>query len=494
MSTPQQVAPPATGRTPATRRLTAITAVATLGALSFGYDTGVIAGALPLMTLAPDQGGLGLTKTTEGFVSASLLFGAAFGALIGGRLSDRHGRRKNLLMLSILFFLGALGCSFAPNLPVMIVFRLILGFAVGGASATVPTFLAELAPATRRGRLVSRNELMIVTGQLVAYVANAVIINFFHNDHAWRWMIGLAALPAALLFVGMIFMPESPRWFAKKGRYDEARAVLAQVRDGDVETEMDEIRELTEKARSMKKVTRTDLQTPWVKRIVMVGVAFGILIQMTGHNSVMYYAPTILKQTGLGTDTAITVSVGNGIISVLATVMGIYLIGKLGRRQMILIGYPGVVGSLILLGGAFLLPHSTFRSYAVLALMMIFMFFMQGFVSVVFWLAMSEIFPLRFRGFAAGIAVFAQWISNSVVSFLFPILIQTVGGPTFFIFAAINCFTWTFLYKCLPETKGLSMEEVEHELSRGNTLVTKGWQEKADLLPEDESATLAAAE
>lgn len=455
----------------ARRKLTAITTIATIGALAFGYDTGVISGALPLMTLGPEEGGLSLTPLTEGVVSSSLILGAAFGALFGGRLSDRQGRKRNLLMLAVLFFIGALGTAFAPNVTIMVIFRVILGLAVGGASATVPTFIAEMAPAHRRGQLVSRNELMIVTGQLVAYSSNAVIGNLFPGEHAWRWMLALAALPAAALFIGMLFVPESPRWLVKAGRLEEADKVLRSIREEDPQAEMDDILHRNEDSKNRGKVTRAELRTPWIRRIIIIGVTFGILVQLTGVNSVMYYAPTILLQTGLGTGAALTATVANGVISVLSTLLGIYLLGRYGRRPLVLLGEGGIVVSLFALGLCFMLPESTLRSYLVLAFMLLFLFFMQAFVAVVFWLSMSEFFPLRIRGFAVGIAVFAQWVSNAIVTFLFPILIANVGGPTFFIFVVINIGTFFFLFKFMPETRGRSLESFELELETGEVQI-----------------------
>ena len=456
------------------RRLGLIAGVATIGALAFGYDTGVIAGALPLMTLPESEGGLGLTPAMEGVVSSSLIFGAAVGAIVGGRLSDRFGRRHNLLLLALVFLVGALGTALSPTVPLMVLSRVVLGLAVGGASATVPTFLAEMAPRDRRARLVSRNELMIVTGQLVAYTSNAVIANAFPGQHAWRWMLALAALPAAALFVGMLFVPESPRWYAGRGRFDEARAVLRSIRDGGIEQEMAEIRQIAEESRTAGRVTRAEWREPWVRRIVLFGIAFGILVQLTGVNSVMYYAPTILIETGLGASAALTATIGNGVVSVAAVAIGIYLLGHRGRRPMVLLGVAGIVLSLAAIGLCFMLPEGAVRSYLVLAFMLTFLFFMQAFVGVVFWLSMAELFPLRFRGAAVGMAVFAQWVSNALVTLFFPMLISGLGGPTFFVFAAINVGTFLFLWRFMPETKGRTLEGFEHELRTGEIRIVEG--------------------
>ena len=450
-----------------TRFVRVIAAVATLGALLFGYDTGVISGALPFMELSPAEGGLGLTPLTEGLVTSSLVFGAAFGALIAGRLSDRQGRRRTILLLAVIFFVGALGTALAPGTAAMVAFRLVLGFAVGGASATVPMFIAEIAPAARRGQLVTHNEFMIVTGQLLAYTSNAVIANLWPGEHAWRYMLGLASLPAVLLFVGMLFMPESPRWFASRNRFDEAWAVLRRIRDdAAAEAEFVEIRQRAERAATEEKGGWADLRVPWIRKLVLVGVVFGIAVQLTGVNSIMYFAPTILKATGLGTEASITATIANGVVSVVSVLIGIYLLGRVGRRPMVITGQAGITISLALLGGCFLLPESTARSYVVLAVMLVFLFFMQSMISTVYWLVTAEIFPIRLRGFAMGVAIFAQWISNATVAFTFPILISALGGNTFFILAAINIATLGFLVKYLPETRGRTLEALEEEFQR----------------------------
>ena len=466
---PQTTSPPDADRARAVkRRLNVATVVVTFGALAFGYDTGVISGALPFMTRSTAEGGLDLTPTTEGMVTSSLLLGAAFGAIIGGRLSDRHGRRRNVMMLAFMFFLGALGCALAPNLPVMLVCRMVLGFAVGGASATVPMFIGELAPAERRGPLVSRNELMIVTGQLIAYVSNAIIGLVSEGGHAWRLMLGLATIPAIALWIGVHFVPESPRWLVSKGRGEEALEVLRLLRTGDPRPEVGEITEVVEETTRAQSDAWGHLRTPWIRRITLIGIGFGIVIQLTGVNAIMYFAPTVLMSTGMGTQASLVATIANGVISVAAVATGLVVIGRSNRRTMLRIGMSGLVISQILLGLAFLLPEAPWRGYLILLLMLCFLWFMQMFCSIVFWLMMAEIFPLRVRGVAMGIAVFCQWISNAVVTLCFPILLDAIGMRTFFIFAVINFLVLLWEQKYLPETKGKSLEYLEEELASGS--------------------------
>jgi len=373
----------------------------TFGGLLFGYDTGVISGALPFMARPREDGGLGLTPLAEGVVASSLVLGAAFGALFGGRLCDRHGRRRTILGLAVLFFVGALGTALAPGLAVLVVFRVLLGLAVGGASATVPVFIAELAPAERRGRLVTQNELMIVTGQLLAFTSNAVIAKTVGKGGVWRWMLAIATVPAVLLWFGMLFVPESPRWLASRGRFDDAARTLGLIRDAQVvDTELAEIRRRVTADAQEPQAGRRDLSTPWVRRIVTFGFGLAALTQLTGVNSIMYFAPTILLDMGLGTQAALTATIANGVVAVLAVSTGMWLLGRFGRRPMLLTGQIGVIVSLVLIAFCFLvLPESAARSYLVLASMLTFLLFMQGCIATVFWLMLSEIFPLLLRGF-----------------------------------------------------------------------------------------------
>lgn len=444
--------------------LRTITIVSTFGGLLFGYDTGVINGALPYMSQS-DQ--LNLTPFTEATVASSLLFGAAFGAVFGGRLSDRYGRRNNILLLALLFFIATLGCTFAPTAAVMVIFRILLGIAVGGASVTVPTFLAEISPAERRGRMVTQNELMIVTGQLMAFTFNAIIGNTMgDSSHVWRYMLVIATLPAVFLWFGMLIVPESPRWLASKGRIGDALRVLTQIREGNqAKAELEEIKGLVTEESGMEKATFKDLAVPWVRRIVLLGIGIAIVQQITGVNSIMYYGTQILKDAGFATEAALIGNIANGVISVLATIVGIWLLGKVGRRSMLLTGLIGTTTALLLIGlFSFLLKGTTALPFVVLALTVTFLAFQQGAISPVTWLMLSEIFPLRLRGLGMGVTVFCLWITNFLIGFSFPILLDKVGlSTTFFVFAVLGLGAIAFVKKALPETKGLTLEQLEHK-------------------------------
>jgi major inositol transporter-like SP family MFS transporter len=440
--------------------LVKLTIISTLGGLLFGYDTGVISGALPF--LVED---LQLTTVQEATVVSSLLFGAIFGALAGGKLADRLGRKGALQCCALLFFFGGVGAAVAPTFGTMVAARVVLGLAVGAAAATVPLFLAEMAPASRRGRMVTINELMIVGGQLLAFSINVVIDAVWGGADVWRWMLAVAAIPAVALFVGMLFLPDSPRWYAVRGRYDDTRRVLNMSREpAEAAEEYNVVVEHAKRDVSEDKGSawRDLRQYPWMRRILWIGIGLAIVQQATGINTVNYYAPTILKAAGVGTSAALLLTVSIGVIGVIGTIVGIILLGFVNRRPLLMTGFIGVAAGHALLAIMFRLPESSSRAYLILAAMLVVVFFVQTFIGTLVWLLLSEIFPMTIRGFAMGIAVMVLWTTNTIISFVFPPLVAALGStPTFALFAAINAISFFFVLKFCPETRGYSLEELE---------------------------------
>lgn len=456
------------------KKIRLITLVSTIGGLCFGYDTGVISGALIFM-----KNDLGLTPLQEGLVTSFLLFGAAIGSVGGGWLSDRQGRRKNILWVAVIFIFGALGTAVAWDMSSMVIARFILGLAVGCASVTVPIYISELARPAQRERLVTVNELMIVTGQFLAYSVNASIVNFYPDmSHNWRLMLAIPALPGALLWIGMLVMPESPRFFVRKGQIDKAVAVLKTIRrPEEVEQEIRDIQQVSQIGINHGRFV-DELKRKWVLQLILIGLMIVLATRVTGVNTIMYYAPTVLKATGLGDAAAVTGAVANGVVSILATLLGMLLIGRHSRRKMFFTGQIGVTLSLVLIGLAFKLffhmetvdgvsgLHANFTgaSYIILALMLVFLTFMQGWIAPVFWLMLAEIYPLRMRGLGMGFAVFGLWIFDFIIQSIFPILLNSYGGGmTFGFFAATNVIMLILLVKFLPETRGLTLEQIEQK-------------------------------
>ncbi len=439
--------------------------IATLGGLLFGFDTGVISGALPFLKHPTDAGGLGLTDAEEGLVTSALPAGAAIGALIVGGLADRLGRRTMLLWLAALFLVGALGTAFAPDLTVLVAMRFVLGLAVGGASATVPIYLAEMAPADRRGSIVAIDQVMIVTGQLLAYTSNAAIAELTHHAASWRLMLALASLPAVALWIGMRAMPDSPRWYVARGREPEARHVLLRLQTDDVEHQLDAVRATLRAERAAGSAKLAELRRPWVLKIVVMGFSLSLIQQITGVNAIMYYAPTILASTGLGTNAALTATITNGVVSVLASLLGLVLVRVLARKRLLLLGHCLIVASLAGIGVLSVVTQGTGATWLVLALMLVFLVGQQGSVSPVTWVMLSEIFPLRIRGLGVGFSVLGNWVTNTLISFSFPILLGTVGlGPVFAAFAVINVVAMVLAQRFLPETSTQTLEEIEEAL------------------------------
>ena len=501
------------------RSLGLIALVATLGSLLFGYDTGVISGALPYMYLPHSADGLQITSWEEGWIGGLLCLGAALGASVGGKLSDKYGRRHNIMLLAIVFFIGSLGWTISPNIWVLYFFRIVLGFAVGGASAIVPVFLGETAPKRIRGTLVAVDQMMIVFGQFLAFSMNAVLTQIHGgpevtvakdvvnssgevvakagetvswesvqhlanvavesgNGTTWRYMLVLASLPAIALWIGIRLMPESSRWYVANLRIAEAIGALKRVRDeskdGPIADEIDEMLEVQRREASQEKWGLAQiLGVKWTRHLLIIGIILGLADQLTGINTAMYYTPKVLSAAGLPMSDAISLNVVSGFISFVGSAVGLWLVTKFARRHVGIYQEASIVVSLGLLAAVFFFliqPYQdadgnihgapAFAPYLVLLIVSLFVFVKQS--GTVTWVLVAEIFPSKVRGTAMGLAVGTLWIANAIVAIVFPIMMEKLGGAgTYLIFAGINFLSLLFYMKFVPETKYHSLEELE---------------------------------
>ncbi|WP_045383477.1 sugar porter family MFS transporter [Bacillus spizizenii] len=427
-----------------------------LGGLLFGYDTGVISGAL--LFIRED---MELTPFLEGLVVSGVLIGALVGAAFCGRFSDRYGRKKTIIWLGVLFTIGAIGTGLAHNIGIFLLFRIELGIAVGGASAIVPLYLSEMAPAAIRGRIASLNTLMNSFGILMAYIVNFV----FSSSGRWDLMLLLAVIPSFILMAGMFFMPESPRWMLQKRSEDEARHILLLTRDP--KTIDAEIRSMKE-IKTEERVSISILLSPAIRPILFIGIGVAIFQQVIGTNTIIYYTPTILENAGFGASSAIAGTIGIGIINVLFTILGLLLIDMIGRRNLMLIGNVGMSLALGILGVSTLFFHAP--GGLLLSCLCLFMVAYSASWGMVVWVVLAEIFPLHIRGTALGIASTCLWLANIVVSLSFPLLLDLIGtGILFLMYGAIGVLAFLFVYKFVPETKGKSLEQIEGEIMSKNT-------------------------
>lgn len=450
------------------RRVGMIAVFATFGGLLFGYDTGVINGALDFIV---DY--FHLDALREGLITFLLLIGAAIGALIGGKVADTLGRKTTITILAVIFFAGAVASALAPTYEFFLGSRFLLGLAVGAASVTVPVYLGEVAPFEKRGGFVSRNELMIVSGQFLAFLFNAALGTIWgSNEHVWRLMLSIAAIPAIVLFCGMMRLPESPRWLVLHSRDDEALSVLLRLRSPErAHREHDEIVRLIrdeQKNHSGYSPWREIITTPWIKRLILIGMGIAAFQQLTGINSMQYYGTQVLQQAGFTHNTALIFNVLIGVMSVGAMLVALPLLNRFTRRGMMLFGFTGILIAHVLVGTfGIVLPHDNpVRSWLLLICILLFVGLLQGILGPLAWLMLSEIFPLRVRGFAMGASVLVMWLTNSIISLSFPSLVQATGFGVFLLFAFVAGLALLFIGVAVPETRGRTLEELEGRFSR----------------------------
>ncbi|MBA2345657.1 MAG: sugar porter family MFS transporter [Rubrobacter sp.] len=434
-----------------------VAVIAAIGGLLFGYDTGIISGAL--LFIKED---FNLSDTAQQFVVASLLLGAVFGALGGGPLADRVGRRRAIMVAAAIFIVGSLASAAATGVVFLAVARFVLGLAVGGAGMVVPVYIAEASPSDVRGSLVSLQQFLITVGILLSY-----LINYLLSDAgAWRWMLGLGTVPAAVLLVGMFFLPESPRWLMSMGQSDEARTVLRRSRNSDEEVD-EEINAITSQETAEERTRYRDLFKRRYRPAATVGIGVAFINQMVGVNAVIYYAPTILNDAGFGSSGAILATTGIGFVNCLVTGAALLSIDRVGRRPLLLAGTSGVTLSLILLGGAYLLPSSMGALLNIILVggLMVYIASFAASLGICIWLLNSEVYPLEIRSKGSAAGSITHWTLDMVIAFTVLTLINTITETgTFWLYAAFGVIGLIFFYRVVPETKGRSLEDIEADM------------------------------
>ena len=438
-----------------------VASIAAVCGILFGFDTGVISGAILFLDHQWNFSAL-----MNGLLVSSVLFGAFVGALAGGVVADRFGRR-NVLLATSLIFLFATGLSaLAANYLTLLIARLFVGFAIGIAAFVAPVYISEIAPASHRGKLVSLNQLAVTIGILLAFLVDVLCSKWFSDATAWRWMFAAGIVPAVVLFIGLLFLPQSPRWLLLKGYESEALEKLRWLRrQQNVEKELDVMRVNLVDGGSWR-----DMWQSWLRPAFIIGFGLGFFQQFTGINTIIYYAPTIFQMAGQHSNTAALLStVGVGVVNVLFTIIALPLIDRLGRRPLLFIGLALMVMSLLALAVAFHLGQGVtwLPSIALLGML----FFIVGFaisLGPIMWLMFAEIFPLSIRARAASLAAAVSWLFNGIVSGSFKALVAYLGvSNTFVLYGFIGLLGLVFVFYCVPETKGVDLELIESNLRKG---------------------------
>ncbi|GAA3353511.1 sugar porter family MFS transporter [Saccharopolyspora gregorii] len=425
------------------------------GGILAGYDQGIAAGSLLFISPA-----LGLTPWTKGLVVSSLMLGAIFGSLVAGSLAERWGRRPILQLGAAVFGLSAIGMALAPSVAVLVAARVLGGLAVGIASVVVPTYLSELAPTRNRGGIATLNQLMIAIGIFVAYVTSLALSPW----GAWRWMLGIALVPSLLLLFGVSRSPETPRWLVAHGRTEEARRVLrAQLGEDEAAAVLADIRRTRDAEPEQDRARWRELLTPALRRPLLVAVGLALLQQFIGINTIVYYAPTILRAAGFGDSAALLNSVGLGALSIITTLITARVVDAVGRKKLLMIGGTAMLLSMSVLAvlfGGDLLAGTAGATGAVLCLAVFKVAFSLSWGPLM-WVLLPEQFPLRVRTLGVGVGSFVNWTGNLLVSQFFPVLLVFGAGAVFGIFAGFAVLALVFTFFCVRETSRRSLEDLE---------------------------------
>ncbi len=431
-------------------RLLFYTITAALGGLLFGFDTAVISGTTKFI-----QPYFGLTDSTLGFTVSIALIGTVIGSIAVGKPGDLYGRRAMLKICAVLYLVSAVYCAITEQWYALLLARFIGGLGVGAASVMTPMYIAEIAPGKLRGRLVALAQFNIVAGILIAFFSNYMLVNL--GDVNWRWMFGVEAFPAALFLILLYFVPESPRWLVKKGDPAEALDVLEKIGAENPALELSEIK------KSLSEETASGAVKLFQKKYsfpIICAVLLAVFNQLSGINAIMYYAPMIFEKTGIATDTAMLQAVAVGVTNMLFTIIAMYFIDRFGRKTLLLIGAVGMFFSLA--GAALRFYQNDFSGWGILIYIVGFIAsfaFSQG---AVIWVFLAEIFPNTVRAKGQALGSFTHWIMNAIIAWTFPVVLSVLGGGTVFMFFGVMMIPFFFfVWKFMPETKGLSLEELE---------------------------------
>ncbi len=436
--------------------------IVALGGLLSGYDTGVISGALLYIK---DE--WLLNDYMQGFLVSSTLVGATIGAISNGFLADIFGRKKILILTSILFFIGSIICAIAPNIEMLILSRFLVGLAIGIVTFATPLYLSEISPEKIRGSLVSLFQLAITLGILFSYLINAGFANF---QYGWRLMLLAGIIPAIILLTGMSFMSDTPRWLVSKGREEEAREVFKKIEpEIDADKEIEEIKNIL--TRETEDKTKKFHFKKWMMAPLLLGIGLMFCQQWTGINTIIYYAPTILKLAGFESNaTAIYATVGIGVVNCLMTFIAIFLTDKTGRKPLLYTGLAGMAICLFALGAAFQYGEmlGIYLKWLSLLAAIFYISFFSFSLGPIILLLVAEIFPLKFRGFGMSISTMSNFLFNFTVTLSFLPLINKISeNNTFYLYGIIAIFCIFYIYFMVPETKGLSLETIEKNWIKG---------------------------
>ncbi len=431
--------------------------VGSTGGFLFGFDTSVISGVIEYIS-SPRV--FHLAEIAKGWTVSCIIIGCMIGCVLAGPLSSRFGRRKTLLVTAVVFLASTLGCAWSSRLTVFVEFRIVAGVAVGAASMLAPIYIAELAPPTHRGKLISLNQFAIFLGQSTAFYTN-YLLRDFGGDNNWRWMLAVMAIPSFLLFVFLLFAPESPRWLIAKHRREPALKILTRI-NGKAEADR-ELAEIEESVRNEARGKLIECFRPGMLHILIIGILLAVFQQVTGINVVMYYAPAIFKSAGFGNSSALLQTAIMGIVNLTFVIASMFFVDKVGRKPLMIIGSIGMSIAMFFMALTFISGHA--RGYFLLICIMGYLASFGFSLGPVVWVLIAEIFPNRIRSYAVAIATFMLWGANFIVTLTFPYLLNSLKGYCFVIYGAMCVLCLLFVVKYLRETKGRTLEEIEFEIA-----------------------------